>query len=123
MSPQYPLFITSDRGSNIQAAIRQSQNNLTGIPCFSHVMHRAVLGAIDTISGVNAVNKVVKMSTFFKQSVPRYTAFHAWQKTKFQSVLMCITVSRTRWHGYLDSMLRHITLQPRIKMWLKEVQE
>lgn len=48
MTNDMPCFVTSDRGSNIRAAIASTQS-LRGIPCMSHVLHRAVLESIDHI--------------------------------------------------------------------------
>ncbi len=31
---------------------------------------------------------------------------------------MFITVSKTRWHGYVESMVRYLELQDRLKAWL-----
>ena len=33
--------------------------------------------------------------------------------------LACITISRTRWHGYVEAMIRHLEVQPRIVEWIK----
>ena len=44
----YASFVTTDRGSNIEKAVRDS-NMLAGIPCFSHVMCRVLLSAVDKV--------------------------------------------------------------------------
>ena len=42
------LYITLDRGTNVQAALNhpQVQEDLKAIPCFSHVLQRAIVTAM-----------------------------------------------------------------------------
>lgn len=110
MSDNLPCFITTDRGSNIRSAIA-STPALRGIPCLSHVLHRAVLEAIDLTDGDSPVRKVIAMSAAFNKSIPRATAFTKWQSEEQKlTPLLPVTVSRTRWHGYLDSIIRHLMI-------------
>ena len=78
MTDELPAFITSDRGSNIKAAIA-STRSLRGIPCLSHVLHRAVLEAIDLIEECSPVHKVMGMSAAFNRVVPCTSHFVKWQ--------------------------------------------
>ena len=68
---EFPTYITSDRGSNIQAAVKLSQGALIGVPCFSHVMHRACMASMINISTGTAINKVIRLAASFHRSVPR----------------------------------------------------
>jgi hypothetical protein len=44
---------------------------MVGVPCYSHVMHRAVLATIGLVECTGGIDKVVKLATAFKQSIPR----------------------------------------------------
>lgn len=46
-----------------------------GIPCFSHVIHRAVLATMEEAQAFDCVQKVVKMSKLVKHSIPLTSSF------------------------------------------------
>ncbi len=121
MNRKLPCFITSDRGSNIKAAIA-STDKLWGIPCLSHVLHRAVLESLDLVETSSPVHKVMSMAAAFNKSIPRSSHFVKWQREdKNIAPLQVEQISRTRWHGYHDSMIRHIQIQDRISEWIEHV--
>ena len=44
-----------------------------------------------------------------------------WQEIAgYKPAQLFITVSKTRWHGYLDSMKRYKVLVDRLRKWLRE---
>lgn len=88
----------------------------------SHVLHRAALEAIDLTDDDSPVRKVVSMAASFNKSIPRASAFTKWQvEDQKITPLLPVTVCRTRWHGYLDSVIRHIMIQDRILDWIDYV--
>ncbi len=68
---------------------------------------------------MDALKKVVRISTFFNKSVPCATAFNKWQKENGFKPLTFIKICKTRWHAYLDAICRLIILQPRLVLWLR----
>ena len=63
----HKLYTTTDRGTNIQKAIAES-SRLLHVPCFSHVLHRAVLGAFEEIriqTAWDPIATVVKIAAHF----------------------------------------------------------
>jgi hypothetical protein len=48
MDPACKIVLTADRGTNVISAVRQSGQFLF-VPCFQHVMHRAILSALDAV--------------------------------------------------------------------------
>ena len=46
MSEDCKVFLTADRGTNVVAAVRES-GQMWHIPCLQHVLHRAILTALD----------------------------------------------------------------------------
>jgi hypothetical protein len=87
----------------------------------SHVFHRAVLESIDLCEAHDAIAKVIEMASAFNRSIPRASHFSKWQESKGIRPLLPITVCRTRWHGYLNSMVRHLIIQSRIEEWIMHV--
>ena len=39
----------ADRGSNIEKALREA-DSMTGVPCYSHTIQRAILEVVDEVS-------------------------------------------------------------------------
>ena len=61
------------------------------------------------------------MAAAFNHSIARSTAFVRWQEIAgYKPAQLFITVSKTRWHGYLDSMKRYKVLVDRLRKWLRE---
>jgi hypothetical protein len=87
----------------------------------SHVFHRAVLECIDLCDTHDAIAKVIEMASAFNRSIPRASHFSKWQESQGLRPLLPITVCRTRWHGYLNSMVRHLQIQSRIEEWITHV--
>lgn len=83
------------------------------------MLHRAVLSAIDACEHMDALSRVVRISTFFNKSVPCATAFNKWQKTMGFKPLTFIKICKTRWHAYLEAICRLIILQPKLEQWLQ----
>ena len=70
------------------------------------------------ISNGVGINKIVKFAASMHRSVPRTQSFHRWQKASGFKPLQPITISKTRWHGYLDSIVRHLEIHSRIESWI-----
>ena len=106
MTKDMPIFLTSDRGSNIVSAVNLSEGKIIHIPCLSHCLHRAVLDGMKRCRALDGLKKCVKLATHFKQSVPATSSFQSWQRDNYPSALNYISASQTRWHGYYDNMHR-----------------
>ena len=64
------IFLTSDRGSNIQSAINKSEGTILGVPCLSHVYHHAAIAAMDEFKESADIGKNLKVASLFHKSVP-----------------------------------------------------
>ena len=117
------VYFTSDRGSNVKAALEKAQW-ATHVPCLSHILHRAVLDAIDatnsdpTTSGAASEGmfrnmygvwrKVTTLGTAMHMSPNRTAQFELSQLRAGETPLQPVSPCRTRWHGYKEAAARHL---------------
>lgn len=77
------LYVTTDRGTNIMAAVNMMDQTLIHLPCFSHVGHRAVLEAINSASEWSSLVQVVMdLATAMNMSHNRSLGFYRYQKER-----------------------------------------
>lgn len=58
------MHFTMDRGSNILKAVMETAG-ITSVPCFSHVIQRAITETFEAVSGGAPTKKVCKISALF----------------------------------------------------------
>lgn len=82
------VYFTSDRGSNVKAALQRAQW-ATHVPCLSHVLHRAVLEAIDVTSHEPATRAAIA------RGGDGGTMYDVWRKVTTLGTAMHMSPNRT----------------------------
>lgn len=78
-SREWPCYITTDKGSNIKKATGIDMVDVTGVHCFSHLLHCALLEAFTEPGYKEPVNKIARFGEGVHRSIPRTCSLRAIQ--------------------------------------------
>ena len=73
---------------------------------------------------IDVIQTVVDIAAHFNQSARKRHDFDAWQRANRHrfpgKVLHTVTPIKTRWHAYLDSLMRVLELWDRVQIYVQE---